>query len=70
MNDKLRAAHDKLQDAVAEIVSGDEWKRMLKVASKFHRYSTGGITYSKLLNSARSGPSGVVTAHRKVTARD
>jgi N-terminal domain of anti-restriction factor ArdC/IrrE N-terminal-like domain len=38
-NDKLRAAHDKLQDAVAEIVSGDEWKRMLKVASKFHRYS-------------------------------
>jgi antirestriction protein ArdC len=39
MNDKLRAAHDKLQDAVAEIVSGDDWKRMLKVASKFHRYS-------------------------------
>ena len=38
-NDKLRAAHDKLQDAVAEIVSGDDWKRMLKVASKFHRYS-------------------------------
>lgn len=39
MNDKLRAAHDKLQDAVAEIVSGDEWKRMLKVALQFHRYS-------------------------------
>jgi antirestriction protein ArdC len=39
MNDKLRAAHDKLHEAVAEIVSGDEWKRMLKVASKFHRYS-------------------------------
>ncbi|MDP9069272.1 MAG: ArdC family protein [Actinomycetota bacterium] len=38
-NDKLRAAHDKLQDAVAEIVSGDDWKRMLKIASKFHRYS-------------------------------
>ena len=37
--DKLRAAHDKLQSAVAEIVSGDDWKRMLKVASKFHRYS-------------------------------
>ena len=34
MNDKLRAAHDKLQEAVAEIVSGDDWKRMLKVASK------------------------------------
>ena len=39
MNDKLRAAHDKLQDAVAEIVSGDEWKRMLQVAAKFHTYS-------------------------------
>jgi len=39
MNDKLRAAHDKLQDAVAEIVSGDDWKRMLNVASNFHRYS-------------------------------
>jgi antirestriction protein ArdC len=39
MNDKLRAAHDKLQSAVAEIVSGDDWKRMLKVASNFHRYS-------------------------------
>src|SRR5688572_782234 len=39
MNDKLQAAHDKLQEAVAEIVSGDEWKRMLQVAAKFHNYS-------------------------------
>jgi antirestriction protein ArdC len=39
MNDKLRAAHDKLQQAVAEIASGDDWKRMLQVVSKFHRYS-------------------------------
>ena len=39
MNEKLRAAHDKLQSAVTEIVSGDDWKRMLKVASNFHRYS-------------------------------
>ncbi len=38
-NERLRAAHDKLQDAVAEIVSGDEWKRMLQVAAKFHNYS-------------------------------
>lgn len=33
MNDKLRAAHDKLQDAVAEIVSGDDWKRMLRLSA-------------------------------------
>lgn len=38
-NDKLRAAHEKLQEAVAEIASGDDWKRMLQVVSKFHRYS-------------------------------
>jgi N-terminal domain of anti-restriction factor ArdC len=38
-NDKLCAAHEKLQDAVAEIASGDDWKRMLHVVSKFHRYS-------------------------------
>jgi DNA primase len=38
-NDKLKAAHDKLQSAVEEITSGDDWKRMLKVASNFHRYS-------------------------------
>lgn len=53
-NDKLRAAHDKLQAAVESIVSGDDWQKMLKTAAKFHRYSSGGITYSKLLNSKRS----------------
>ena len=37
--DRLKAAHDKLTDAVESIVSGDDWQRMLKVASKFHRYS-------------------------------
>jgi antirestriction protein ArdC len=37
--DRLKVAHDKLQAAVAEIVSGDDWKRMLKVISRFHKYS-------------------------------
>jgi antirestriction protein ArdC len=37
--DRLKAAHDKLQQAVAGIASGDDWKRMLQVVSKFHRYS-------------------------------
>lgn len=37
--EKLRAAHEKLQQAVAEIASGDDWKRMLQVVSQFHRYS-------------------------------
>jgi DNA primase len=39
MNEHLKAAHDKLQSAVEEIVSGGDWKRMMKIASKFHRYS-------------------------------
>ena len=36
---KLQAAHERLQQAVESIVSGDDWQRMLKVAAKFHRYS-------------------------------
>lgn len=50
--DRLQEAHERLARAVESITSSDEWKRMLKVASKFHRYSSGGITYSKLLNSS------------------
>ncbi|MPZ70438.1 MAG: hypothetical protein GEU71_13055 [Actinobacteria bacterium] len=37
--DRLKQAHDKLQAAVESIVTGEDWKRMLKAASKFHRYS-------------------------------
>ncbi len=37
--DRLKAAHAKLEDAIAELASGEDWKRMLNVASKFHRYS-------------------------------
>ena len=37
--DKLQEAHDRLTHAVESIVSGEDWQRMLKVASKFHRYS-------------------------------
>lgn len=37
--ERLRAAHEKLLQAVAEIASGEDWKRMLQVISKFHRYS-------------------------------
>lgn len=39
MNDALRNAHERLQDAVAALVSGDDWQRMLAVSSRFHRYS-------------------------------
>jgi hypothetical protein len=39
VTDALRKAHERLEAAVTEIVSGDDWRRMLKVASAFHRYS-------------------------------
>jgi hypothetical protein len=38
-NDKLQEAHERLTEAVESIASGDDWKRMLEVAAKFHRYS-------------------------------
>jgi antirestriction protein ArdC len=38
--DRLRAAHEKLQEAVESIVTGEDWQRMLKTAAKFHRYSS------------------------------
>lgn len=38
-SDRLQQAHERLTQAVESIISGDDWKRMLKVASKFHRYS-------------------------------
>ena len=37
--DRLQEAHDRLTAAVESIVSGEDWQRMLKVASKFHNYS-------------------------------
>ncbi len=37
--DALEAAHERLTKAVEAIVSGEDWKRMLKVSAKFHRYS-------------------------------
>jgi antirestriction protein ArdC len=35
----LTQAHERLTQAVASIVSGDDWQRMLRTAAKFHRYS-------------------------------
>lgn len=37
--DRLQAAHDRLTQAVESLVTGEDWQRMLKVASKFHNYS-------------------------------
>ena len=37
--ERLSAAHAALQDGVAALVSGDDWRNLLRVAGSFHRYS-------------------------------
>jgi hypothetical protein len=32
-SDRLKAAHDKLHQAVAEIASGDDWQQMLRISA-------------------------------------
>jgi len=41
--DKLVEAHDLLVSSVESLTSGDDWARMLEVASRFHRYSAGNV---------------------------
>jgi len=41
--DKLTEAHDLLIASVESLTSGDDWARMLEVASRFHRYSAGNV---------------------------
>jgi antirestriction protein ArdC len=38
-SDRLQEAHDRLTKAVESITTGEEWKRMLETAAKFHKYS-------------------------------
>ncbi len=51
--DRLKEAHDRLAEAVESIATGEDWQRMLRIVSKFHRYSTGGVTYPNCLNPVR-----------------
>jgi len=42
-SDRLTALHDTLTDAVAALVSGEEWAAMLAAAARFHRYSLSNL---------------------------
>lgn len=42
-SDRLTALHDMLTDAVAALVSGEEWAAMLAAAARFHRYSLSNL---------------------------
>ena len=42
-DDRLTQAHQRIEQAVHGIVTGDEWRRMLDVAARFHAYSPNNI---------------------------
>jgi antirestriction protein ArdC len=41
--DKLASAHADLVSAVESLTSGEDWQRMLELASRFHRYSANNV---------------------------
>ena len=41
--DKLEELHHRLTAQVEALVSGDDWKAMLDVAARLHRYSAGNV---------------------------
>ena len=41
--DKLRALHHQLETAFAELVSSEQWARMLTAAARFHSYSPANV---------------------------
>ncbi len=40
---KLEALHARFTEQIAELVEGDQWRAMLQVAARFHRYSLGNV---------------------------
>lgn len=42
-SDKLAETHDRLVNAVESLTTGDEWRKMLDVARRFHTYSPNNI---------------------------
>ncbi|HWE54346.1 MAG TPA: ArdC-like ssDNA-binding domain-containing protein [Acidimicrobiales bacterium] len=41
--DRLHELQEQLEQQVAELVSGEDWARMLETASRFHRYSANNV---------------------------
>jgi len=42
-DDKLAAAYDRLSEAVADLVTSDDWQQFLALAAKLHTYSTCNV---------------------------
>ncbi len=61
--DKLEELHHRLTAQVEALVSGDDWKAMLDVAARLHRYRTGGTGISEL--GECPGSTGSLTSFRQ-----
>ena len=51
---KLTAIHEQLAAAVENLTTGEAWADMLAAASRFHRYSTGGVGIFEVRECSRS----------------
>ncbi|MCW2599461.1 MAG: serine/arginine repetitive matrix protein 2 [Frankiales bacterium] len=58
--DKLRAVHERLTAAVADLTRADAWQQMLQTAAKFHQYSPMNVL---LVASQHPGASAVAGFH-------
>lgn len=43
MTDQLTTAHERITDAVEQLVTGADWQTMLDIAARFHSYSPNNI---------------------------
>lgn len=43
MTERLNETHERLVEAVHTVVSGEDWRAMLEVARRFHRYSANNV---------------------------
>jgi antirestriction protein ArdC len=59
--DKLASAHADLVEAVESLTSGEDWQRMLDLASRFHRYSANNVFLIKLQRPEASRVAGYRT---------
>ena len=37
--DRLAAAHQALSDAIANVITSEDWQQLLRISQSFHRYS-------------------------------
>src|SRR5438105_83665 len=42
-NDKLAEVHDRLVQAIEDLVSGDDWRRYLEASQRLHTYSASNV---------------------------